>query len=348
MNIAFFVNSLATEYPKYTTTVLAHNALRRRHSVCYVTPEDFLSRKEGGIGLKARFPSKKKFTDFDELLEDIQGEASVEETLDIGDIDVLLLRSDPSLDAHDRPWAAHIGMMFGQLAADAGVIVLNDPGGLGLAHNKLYFETFPDAVRADTLISKSPKLIREFVEKQAGRVILKPLQGSGGKDVFLVKSAKEENFNQIIETVSKEGYVIAQAYLPKAKAGDIRLFIMNGRPLEVDGKYAAIRRVPAENEIRSNMHAKGKAAKVDITERELEIVELIRPKLIQDGMFLVGVDIVGTKILEVNVFSPGALHSCSESQGVNFADCVIDSLEQKVAIRTAYGASLSNREIATL
>ena len=105
---------------------------------------------------------------------------------------------------------------------------------------------------------------------------------------------------------------------PAAKKGDIRLFLMNGRPLEIDGKYAALRRVAAKDDIRSNIHAGGTAEAVEIGKVELEVAEIIRPKLMADGMFLVGVDIVGDKILEVNVFSPGNLHSCSRAGGRRF------------------------------
>jgi glutathione synthase len=124
------------------------------------------------------------------------------------------------------------------------------------------------------LISKSIAEIRAFVAEQPDGVVVKPMQGSGGKNVFKIESPTDANLNQIFEAVSGEGYLIAQSYIPEATAGDIRLFVMNGAPLVRDGKFAAIRRVPAEGELRSNMHVKGTAQKVKITDKVLEIADI--------------------------------------------------------------------------
>ena len=348
MRIAFFINGLEQEYPRYTTTLLAMTARTRGHDVCYVTPDDFILRPDDGMSIRATVPKKKKYKDGDEWIAAIQEESTPVKTIDIEDVDVLMLRNDPSLDATERPWAAQAGIVFGQFAKEKGVIVLNDPDGLSRAQNKLYFQSFPGDVRTTTLISKNAVEIKAFIKKQKGKVIVKPLQGSGGKDVFMVKSTKDENLNQIIEALGKEGYIIAQTYLTEAKQGDIRLFLMNGEPLQREGKFAAVRRVPAADDIRSNMHAKGGAEKVQVTEDHLRVAELVRPKLIRDGMFLVGLDLVGDKILEINVFSPGALMSASETQGTAFADSIIESIERKVEIRNSALRPFENRELATL
>jgi glutathione synthase len=270
------------------------------------------------------------------------------ETIDVAEIDVLFLRNDPSQDAADRPWAAYVGAMFGRLAADRGVLVVNDPEGLALAQNKLYFQDFPVSVRPATLISKDIDEIRTFIQQQAKGAIVKPLQGSGGKNVFKIDSPKDANLNQIFEAVSGEGYLIAQGYIPQAKAGDIRLFLLNGKPLERDGKFAAFRRVPAKGDVRSNIHAQGTAELVTVTDKVLKIAEVVRPKLVQDGMFLVGLDIVGDKILEINVFTPGGLWSISQMHETDFVETVMLALEDKLAIRKAYPKSISNRRLATL
>ena len=123
---------------------------------------------------------------------------------------------------------------------------------------------------------------------------------------------------------------------------------MNGHPLQIDGKYAALRRVASKDDIRSNIHAGGTAEAVDIGETELRVAELIRPKLVADGMFLVGIDIVGDKILEVNVFSPGNLKSCSTLAGVEFAEPIFDSIERKVEIKQEYGGVFDNKHLAML
>ncbi len=236
----------------------------------------------------------------------------------MAEIDVLMLRNDPSIDA-ETPWAMEAGILFGREAVKRGVIVLNDPDSLGRAINKLYFQSFPVEARAETLITKHDSDIKAFAKAHQGNIILKPLQGSGGSGVFKLDAKSKSNLNQIIEAIGRDGYIIAQAYVPAAKKGDIRFFLMNGHPLQVGGKYAALRRVASPDDIRSNIHAGGKAEAVEIGETELRVAEMIRPKLVADGMFLVGIDIVGDKILEVNVFSPGNLNSCSRLAGVDFS-----------------------------
>ena len=128
----------------------------------------------------------------------------------------------------------------------------------------------------------------------------------------------------------------------------MRLFVMNGRPLEVNGKVAAFRRKPAKGESRSNMAVGGTASRVRVDEEMLAIVETVRPKLVQDGMFLVGLDIVGDKLMEINVFSPGGLGSSQKLEGANFAAGVIRAIERKLDYRRHYGSTLGNRRLATL
>ncbi len=348
MRIAFFVNSIAEEAAIYTTTALSLAAIARGHDVCYLTPGDFVLRPDDSLLVRATTVKSGKMRKPGPFVAALQGQQAEIQTIPIEDIDVLFLRNDPSQDADERPWAAHAGIIFGRLAAERGVLTVNDPDGLARAQNKLYFQDFPEAVRPTTLISKSIEEIRTFIDQQKQGVILKPLQGSGGKNVFKIGSSKESNLNQIFEAVSGEGYLIAQGYLPDATAGDIRLFLMNGRPLQRDGAYAALRRVPADGEVRSNMHAAGTAATAEITPEILAVAEMVRPKLVEDGMFLVGLDIVGDKILEINVFTPGGLPDIAALHGVDLSVDVIMSLEQKINMRQNYGGKLSNRALATL
>jgi glutathione synthase len=348
MRIAFFVNSIAGESPAYTTTTLALAALSRGHEVCYVTPSDFVLRADDSLAVSGLELPVSNYKKPETLHKDLQGKSTTTRIFDISEIDVLMLRNDPSLDATDRPWAANIGIIFGRMAAQRGVLVVNDPDGLAQAQNKLYFQDFPASVRPTTLISKNIAEIRDFLDGQKKGAIVKPLQGSGGKNVFKVTSPKDQNLNQIFEAVSEEGYLIAQAFMPEASEGDVRFFLMNGRPLMREGKYAAFRRVPAKGEIRSNIHVGGGPAAVAVTDTMLKIAETVRPKLIQDGMFLVGLDIVGDKLLEINVFTPGGLNNLSQLYETNFSESVIEALEQKKSIGHAYGQRLDNRALATL
>lgn len=348
MRIAFFVNSIEDETPNYSTTALALAALGRGHDICYVTPGDFVLRADDSLSAWGRVLPASSYKKTETLHKDLLSDKAETRPFDIGEIDVLFLRNDPSQDANDRPWAANIGVIFGRMAAQRGTLVVNDPDGLAQAQNKLYFQDFPPSVRPTTLISKNIQEIRDFIDGQKKGAIVKPLQGSGGKNVFKITSPKDDNLNQIFEAVSGEGYLIAQAYMPEATAGDVRFFMMNGRPLMRDGQYAAFRRVPAKGEIRSNVHVGGGPAPVEVTQTMLEIADTVRPKLIADGMFLVGLDIVGDKVLEINVFTPGGLNNLSQMYETNFVETVIEALEEKMTIREAYGHRLSNRELAML
>ena len=347
MLIAFFINDLEREHPGYTTTVLAHQAAERGHRVCYLTPSDFILRPDDSLSAHARFLPKRKYKDRKDFFDTLNSAKSKIEPVDMAEVDVLMLRNDPSIDS-ETPWAMEVGILFGREAAKRGVIVLNDPDSLGRAINKLYFQSFPVEARAETLITRHEDDIKAFAKANNGNIILKPLQGSGGTGVFKVDTGSKSNINQMIEAIGRDGYIIAQAYVQAAKKGDIRLFLMNGHPLQIDGKYAALRRVASKDDIRSNIHAGGTAEAVEIGKTELEVAELIRPKLVADGMFLVGIDIVGDKILEVNVFSPGNLKSCSDLVGVDFSVPILESIERKVGIASQYAQTFDNRHLAVL
>ena len=162
------------------------------------------------------------------------------------------------------------GILFGREAVRARRRSSSTiPTASGEAINKLYFQSFPVEARAETLITKHASDIKAFAKAHGDNIILKPLQGSGGSGVFKLDPKNASNLNQMIEAIGRDGYIIAQAYVPAAKKGDIRFFLMNGRPLEIDGKYAALRRVAAKDDIRSNIHAGGKAEAVEIGETEL-------------------------------------------------------------------------------
>ncbi|MET0329381.1 MAG: hypothetical protein ABW163_11530, partial [Luteimonas sp.] len=156
------------------------------------------------------------------------------------------------------------------------------------------------------------------------------------------------NLNQMIDAVLRDGYAIAQEYLPKAKDGDLRLLMLNGRPLEVDGTYACIRRYNDSGDARSNISAGGKYEMAVPDADALRLAELVAPKLIRDGMYFVGLDIVGDKLMEVNVDTPGGINMIEELTGLDFAGCILDDLERKLRLRTHYGETLANVELAML
>lgn len=347
MKIGFLVNRISTESARYGTTLLAHEAQKRGHQVGYITPEDFTYRASGELVVRARLAPKKPLQGYREFFAAIQDESGTRTaTLSITDLDVLMLRGNPAEEAEERPWAQTAGIVFGQEASRRGVLVLNDPWGLSKALSKLYFQRFPEAVRPETLISRDPEEIKAFAADR--RTVLKPLQGSGGESVFLLREDEEANVNQIIEAVRAHGYVVAQEYLPAAEEGDVRLWLLNGRPLRSGDQIAAFRRRRAEGDLRSNMHVGGRAEAAEPTDEQLRIAEQVRPRLLQDGMFLVGLDLAGDKLLEINVFSPGGLYSSQRTRKTRFTGVVIDAIEAKLAAARLYPGSFSNAQLAML
>ncbi len=347
MRIGFVVNDVDTEKEGFTTIRLAREAINQGHEAFIMGVGDFAYDTDEHIRARARTAPKKKYSSNKTFLADLQGKGAVRDRITVDDLDVLMLRNVPSDDYLSRPWAATIGAEFGRLAMRHGVVVVNDPNGLSKASSKMYFQLFPEQVRPHTLITRDGAELKAFARDQ-GTIVLKPLQGSGGASVFKVTQSDIPNLNQMIDAVARDGYVIAQQYLPEAEKGDTRLFLMNGRPLRVKGKYAAFRRVRTGGDMRSNIHAGGKLAEAHISDTDLKVAEIVRPKIVQDGMFLVGLDIVGDKLMEINVFSPGGLGSAQKFTKINFCRYVIEALARKVGYVDYYVRRFDNNDMCTL
>lgn len=347
MKIGFVVNDVTSEESGFTTTRLGCEAVNQGHEVFVFGVGDVAYDPDECVRARARTVTQKKYKSHESYLKDLQGNKAAKTRITVDDLDVLMLRNVPSDDYLKRPWAASAAAEFGRVAMRHGVIVVNDPTGLAKASTKMYFQLFPEEVRPRTLITRDRDELKAFAQDQ-GRCVLKPLQGSGGASVFLVQKSDIPNLNQMIDAVSRDGFVIAQEYLPAAEEGDMRLFVMNGRPLQVKGKYAAFRRVRRGGDMRSNIHAGGSLAAAEVTEKDLNIAEIVRPKLVQDGMFLVGLDIVGDKLMEINVFSPGGLGSAQKFTKINFNKYVINALERKANYMRFYGRNFDNVDMCTL
>ena len=344
MKIGILTNVMKTDKTGQTTYRLAADAINLGHEVWITSPGNFSYDADDKIRAFARTVPPGNYKSSTKFLKTFKSKAALNEWITVDDLDILLLRNNPAAQA---PWAQNIGIYFTRLAMRHGVIVLNDPNGLVKAMNKMYLQTFPEEVRPRTLITRNFDRIKQFAE-QEGTIIIKPLQGSGGKGVFIVKPGDLPNLDQMIRTISRDGYVIAQEYLPAAAEGDTRLFLMNGQPLQYKGKYAAFRRIRTGDDIRSNIHAGGKLRRAEVNDAMLRLAEIVRPRLVEDGMFLVGLDIVGDKLMEINVFTPGGLGSAKKFEKVDFTEAVIHALERKVEYMKFYHRKYSNVDIATL
>jgi glutathione synthase len=178
--------------------------------------------------------------------------------------------------------------------------------------------------------------------------VIKPLQGSGGQGVFLLDKKNRQNLNQITEAVIRDGYAIVQEYLPAAKKGDLRMITLNGRPLMVENTYASLHRFSQTEDHRSNISAGGGVEMMAPDENALAIAEIVGPKLIDDGMYLAGLDIVGDKMIELNVDTPGGISFMEDLSGVDFSGAIMDDLERKVRLQHQYGGALTNRQLAVI
>ena len=346
MKIAFVVNRVATEKEDYSSTRMGRIALARGHEVALIELGRFIYDADGSICAHASVAPQKRFQSDATYLQAVQEAPS--ERIDLADYDVLLLRSDPAEELSERPWAPPAALLFGQLAAKDGPIVLNDPSFLTDAVNKTYFQHFPEAVRPKTCITRSEDEIRDFLKAQGGKAVIKPLQGSGGQGVFVLDEDNRQNLSQTVEAVTRDGYAIVQEYLPGAADGDVRMITLNGRPLVVDGTYACLRRFNESDDARSNISAGGSTEMIEPDEDMLRVAELVAPKLIADGMYLAGLDVVGDKMMEVNVDTPGAISYMDDASGKDFTGAILDDLERKVRLRESYGGRLSNRQLAMI
>ena len=348
MRLGFVVNDVATEQENYTTIRLARTAANQGHSVALIGLDGFTYDANDTVRARAHLPSRTDYADDRALLDEIQADDAATGRINVEELDVLMLRSDPAPEQIERPWAPMSCLLFAQLVTRRGVIVLNDPFHLTNASNKTYFQHFPEEVRAVTCISRDADELRDFIATHGGQGVIKPLQGSGGQGVFVVKDDDGANLNQMIEAVTRDGYAIAQEYLPKAADGDLRLLTLNGRPLRVDGEYACFRRYNDSGDARSNISAGGKVEHAVPDADALRLAEIVAPKLIRDGMYFAGLDIVGDKLMEVNVDTPGGINMVEELTGVDFSSHIIADFARKVRLREQYGGILANHELAIM
>ncbi|HET7276352.1 MAG TPA: glutathione synthetase [Longimicrobiaceae bacterium] len=347
MRIGFVVNDVNTEIMTAATINMARAATAMDHTVYMIGVGDLTYLPDGSVGAIAIRTEPSAAGSPESFMAFITDASTERKRITSADLDVLYLRYNPGENEGSKPWEQDAGIVFGQIAMLEGVIVLNHPYTLAYAVNKMYFQHFPEAIRPRTLITRNVDEIRSFYEEQDGGIVLKPLRGYGGADVYLLKE-DATNLKQIVESIGRSSYIIVQEYLPAATEGDTRLFLMNGKPLQCDGKYAALRRVNSGGDFRSNISAGGKPARAEITDEILELADLVRPRLLADGLFFVGIDIVGNKLVEINTISAGGLNAAGKLEGVSFGEEVVMAIERKVRHRDNYGGRLRNRQLAVM
>ncbi|MCW8090833.1 hypothetical protein [Alteromonas sp. ASW11-130] len=336
MKIAFIINDIHTEKDNYTTIRLARRAIKMEHEVALIGITDLIYEADESVSALACKPGKRQYDNDVDLLKSLQRQSKKLKRISLSNYDVVLLRSDPADELLKRPWAPNSALLFAQLLANQGVLVLNDPTHLTDASNKTYFQTYPKTVRPKTEITCSAEEIKRAVNQFGGNAVIKPLQGSGGQGVFIINNDSKANLNQIIDASIRDGYAIVQEYLPAAAKGDLRLITLNGKPLQIDGVYACFHRYNDTGDGRSNISAGGKYELVEPDEQALAIAEAVGPKLVRDGMYFAGLDIVGDKMMEINVDTPGGINMAEDLTGKDFSGYIIADLERKVRLKKLY------------
>lgn len=348
MKICFVLSDIKTEKPQ-TSVLMIHKAQLRGHEVYVMGVGDFIFHQEDKIGLRAKkIPPKLKEKNLQKFWEKIQVDVKPK-PIDSQQMDVLFLRNNPTEETGDREWAKHSALAFARMIQQNGVLVLNDAFATSHAFiDKLYFEELPAEIKPKSIITRDVKELLNFWEENGKNMVLKPLEGSGGQNIYKIEESKN-NFNQIVKNLIDSGYVIAQEFLPGVSKGDVRVFLMNGKILEQDKEQAIIRRLSTDtSEFRHNLSLGAKPEKAELTPEIEHIVKLTAPKLIRDGLFFVGLDIVQNKLIELNVLSPGGIEHTKITGMTDFSDAIIEAIERKIKYKQEYKDQLSNKILATM
>jgi glutathione synthase len=327
MRLAFFVNEVATEIDEYTTTRLARAAAQRGHQVWYVGLGDVeLGQRDGQLLARAHAAEFDTDDTLETFMERIKGRDAERIVLD--DLDAMFLRNESIEDLQQRSWASPLGVVFGQMLKARGVTVVNDPTSLMRATSKFYLEEFPEQIRPRSLVTRDPEAIERFV-REVGHCVVKPLYGAKGRNVFMIEDDSETNLAQITEAVLADGYAIVQEFVDGGEDGDVRIFLLEGQILHRNGKLAAFRRVPTGNDPRANISTGGRSVPLEVGDVERGIVEAMSNKLVADGMYFVGIDVIGGKVVEINAESPGGMQSVERLYEIDVCPTVIEALERR-------------------
>jgi len=327
MRLAFFVNEVATEVDEYATTRLARAAAQRGNEVWYVGVGDVeLGESDGRLVARAHAAELEDHDSLAGFMERIKERDAQRVVMD--DLDALFLRNESIDDLQERPWASPLGVVIGQMLKDRGVTVVNDPMSLVRATSKLYLEEFPEKIRPRSLVTRDPDAIVRFVA-EVGHSVVKPLYGAKGRNVFVVEDASEANLAQITEAVLEDGYAIAQQFVDGGEDGDARIFLLEGQILEQDGRPAAFRRLSQGNDPRANISTGARPVALEIGDVERGIVDAMSVKLVADGMFFVGIDVIGDKVVEINAESPGGIQAVERLYDMDVCLTVIEALERR-------------------
>lgn len=313
MNIAFLADPLSSfKIYKDSTFAMMREAARRGHAV-YAFEQRDMVLEEGAVTAEVR---RIHLTGEP----DAWYRADAPEIVALSVFDAIIERKDPPFDMEYV-----YGTYLLELAERQGARVFNRPGAIRDHNEKLAIGQF-SGYTSPTLVSSNPARLRAFHDKH-GDVIFKPLDGMGGAGIFRVK-ADGMNLGSVIESLTDNGRhsIMAQKFIPAITQGDKRVLVIGGKPVPF-----TLARIPQGNEVRGNLAAGGLGVAMPITEREREIAEAIGPILAARGLLLVGLDVIGEYLTEVNVTSPTCFQEIADQTGFDVAAMFIDAVEQQVS-----------------
>jgi glutathione synthase len=322
MNIAFILENWNGIKPESNSSLrVIHESVKRGFRVGILYPQNLTIRNNVVFGfVKFIEPMEKVPNDFPKFHSKVTFK---EQMLPLRGLDAIFVRKDPPID----------NTMLNFLdSVSNDVFILNSVEGMRKANNKLYTAVFGDTLSEFlpiTYVSKNKEILKRVIEdSEKDKMILKPLNGYGGNGVIVLEKSAKSNISSLLDFYINSGsgknYVILQEYVEGAENGDIRVLLLNGEPI------GAMRRVPSDGDVRSNVHAGGKVVKHTLTKKELEICKKIKPQLIKDGLYFVGIDIINEKLIEINVLSPGGIVNINRLNKTKLQVKVVDFIEEKV------------------
>jgi len=290
-----------------STFALMLEAQRRDHEVLYIAPSDLAASNRGPSAHAQPVELRREPGRHFDL-----GEAR--SVLLDEDVDLVFQRVDPPVDA-EYVIATQI------LTLCKRAVVLNRPEGILAANEKLYTLQFPELM-AETFVSRKIPELLGFMDELGGEMIVKPLDGKGGEGIFHLRG-EDRNLRSILEqsTRFESRRIMAQRYLPEVRQGDKRILLVDGDPI------GAVLRVPGATEVRSNLHVGGSPHRAEMDDRDRKIVEAIAPALRRDGLFFVGIDVIGGFLTEVNVTSPTGIQEIDSLENRCLEAEILDAAE---------------------
>ncbi len=239
--------------------------------------------------------------------------------IELGRLDAILMRKDPPFDME----YVYTTYILDRAKLD-GALIVNDPLALRNMNEKAYTAWFPE-ITPTTLITRSMREMKAFLAKH-GHVVAKPLDGMGGRSVFVV-TKQDKNANVVFETLTEYGtrFAMAQVYIPEIKAGDKRILLIDGEPVP-----HALARIPSDEDNRGNIVAGAAAIGQPMSRRDFEICEQVGPVLRDAGVIFAGIDVIGDYLTEVNVTSPTGMRELDKQFDLNIAGLMFDAIEQRL------------------